>query len=177
MSGNLLFFEYPQIKRTMTFPIVTLIALSGTALLAFLTGVHIQRQQLRTLAARCKALTTRLKAQSSELSRLTAEHDASQISVKNLKGLLQDYEQKIMELQSEKLTVKPHNGNGNKVNGERMPKPVEVVREVEVIREIPVLVFEDKKQETAKEQKVSRLINAFKKGVEMESRRGGASRN
>jgi hypothetical protein len=161
----------------MTFPTITLIALSGTALLAFLTGLHFKRQQLRTLQTRCKALTTRLKAQSAELGRLTAEHETSQISVKNLKALLQDYEQKLLELQSEKLTVKPPNGNGKKVNGERMPKPVEVVREVEVIREIPVLVFEAKNQTPTIEQKASRLIKAFKKGVEMESRQGGAGIN
>ncbi|MFQ5448187.1 MAG: hypothetical protein ACE5FF_14780 [Saprospiraceae bacterium] len=158
----------------MTFPIATLIALSGTALLAFLTGLHLQKNRIRSLAAKCKELAARLRTQAAELDNLIAERDACQISVNNLKRLLEDYESRVLQLQSEKLAAQPHNGNGKKVNGERMPKPVEVVREVEVIREIPVLVCKDELQTVAQQKKADRLVQAFKKGVEMESRQGAS---
>jgi hypothetical protein len=157
----------------MTSALLIVVSLTGAGILGFLSAWFYQSEKIRKQYLSHLQDKREFEELRSGFDKLTHENEGLQLSIQNLQRLLESYENQANVLEKELLTTrriceelydahKPH------------AKTPEVIKEIEVIREVPVLVFrENDSKPVTHDEKAAKLIRAFKKGIELETKRAG----
>ena len=163
----------------MAFTFLTLIALIGAAVLAFIFAWYLQQGNIEKSMRETEDVESKLMEKQADLDKSKSTVDAQKKTIENLQKQIQVAEQELIQLQADLNTKDGELGLLKKeirlLTDENALLEEELknnINEIEIVREIPSGQPKEKQSALSEKEllverieKAKRLVSAFKKGV------------